>query len=617
MKIANRIFVGLFKLNKPLIKRKIKKITNDNTIYLYSIIIGGIAGLIAILFNYGISYLENYLLYYFSGISLKHPQNEVTPYFNIATLNYPWLIIILPAIGAFIGNLFIYYFAPSISGNGTKVLIEDFHEQKNHINIKTSLIKMVATIFTLGSGGSAGKEGPMAMIGAGFGSTLARKLKLSDRDKRTLLLVGTAGGLGALFKAPFAGALTSIEILYKQDLETEALIPCILSSVTGYIVYSSLFGFNSLFSVTGLVFQSHRELLFYLILATLCIIFGYVFTRMNQFIKKNVFHQLLIEKLHFHPLLLPLIGGLIVGVVGFIFPSSIGSGLGYIQGLLLQNDTQLTSGNPSIIILFFISFALLKMFTTCCTLNSNGSGGFFAPSLAIGGLLGASVGSFAVFYLPEISHITPYIIVGMAAFFAGVAKAPIATLFMVCELTGGYGLLLPLLFVTIIVIIFNRADSIYQSQRNNKFESPAHLNDMSIDILKNTSVQEIYDLYSDIRTTFIIDDDTSAIILYDLSQATASHNFIVTDEFKRYTGTVSMRDLNNSLNHSLAYDLAIPMRTVRMNESLSSALNKLLLDEVDRIACINEKNEVIGILAYTQVLKFYKSKSQELHHKNR
>ncbi len=141
-------------------------------------------------------------------------------------------------------------------------MIDSLHNLEGKLNPVVSLIKSIATVFTLASGGSGGKEGPISQIGAGFGSLLATLLKAGPRARRTLLLAGTAGGLGAIFHAPLGGALTSVEMIYREDIESDSLIPCIISSVSAYLVYSALNGFNTVYRVTNTEFSRYTDLIF-------------------------------------------------------------------------------------------------------------------------------------------------------------------------------------------------------------------------------------------------------------------------------------------------------------------------------------------------------------------
>ncbi len=576
----------------------------SKVLYLYSLLVGFITGMVAVAFTYALAYVEAFFLKYLGGLNISHPDNEFVIKGVESVINNPYLIIVIPAFGAFLSGLLIYYFSPEASGAGTDSVIKIFHKKEGKMSTSTPCVKFVATIFTLGSGGSAGGEGPLALIGSGFGSIVSRLFKLGARARRTLLLAGMAGGLGAIFKAPFGGAMTAIEIIYKEDFETDSLIPCILSSATGYIVYCTFFGFERLFNISPVSFQHHTELFFYILLGFVCVFMGKQYIKMFYFLKNKVFASLPV-----HPIIKPAIGGLLVGLIGFFYPEIIGTSFGFLQemlaGRLLQSSKELFQ--------LFLIVALLKMLSSSLTLASNGSGGLFAPSLVIGASLGGCVGTLANMLFPEYFHsYIPYVIVGMAAFFAGVASAPIATLIMVCEVTGGYNLLPPLLIVSMIAIIFSDK-SIYANQIKNKFSSPAHIWDMNVDLLKQIYVADIENSLTSLDSIHsgFISDDTSFEKMKELSLDIKSYDFIVKNQEDEYLGTASLSRVDSTINLGLlAYDFMEEKRTVSLQDDLSIAVENMLYDNVDKIAVL-DNNKIIACLEYKTVMRLYKGKIAE------
>ncbi len=429
---------------------------NTRTIYFYSFVTGLLIGLLTILFYKVLIFL---LQFNFQAVGQS-------PLGHLA-------LLILPIVGGLLTGLITYYWAPEAAGTGTELFLDTFHNKEGVMRRRSPWAKALASLCTLSTGGSAGKEGPTAQIGAGIGSTIGRLLKMGARAQRTLLLAGAAGGLGAIFRAPLGGALTAIEVLYKEDFESDALVPCIISSVTAYTVFSSVVGFGHIFNLEIESFHSPVELLFYIVLGFLCSGVGWLFVKFFHGMHDYVFARLPLWK----PLI-PAFGGLLVGCVIFFFPEVIGDGFGILQDSI---DGEF-GGNWVTATRLFAFFALLKIVTTTFTVQSGGSGGVFGPSLFIGGMLGGLVGTLSHHFFPEhVTSVAPFIVVGMASFFAGVANASIAALVMVSELTGGYELLPPLMVVSVIALIFSRKWSIYRNQVKNKFFSRAHLWDMNGD----------------------------------------------------------------------------------------------------------------------------------------
>ena len=212
-------------------------------------LIGVVAGLGAILFASAISFATHLFLGNIAGFNPPGPMGEgrtvITP---IAHL---WLIPVATTLGGLLTGLIVFTLAPEAEGHGTDAAIEAFHQRAGRIRGRIPIIKLVASAITIGSGGSAGREGPTAQISAGFGSWLADLLKLDDSDRRIAVAAGIGSGIGAIFKAPFGGALLSAEILYKRDFESDALFPSFVASAIGFTVYGAWAGWTPVFGTGG------------------------------------------------------------------------------------------------------------------------------------------------------------------------------------------------------------------------------------------------------------------------------------------------------------------------------------------------------------------------------
>ncbi|MCP4005744.1 MAG: chloride channel protein [bacterium] len=397
-----------------------------------------------------------------------------------------WLFFILPAIGGLLSGLIVYRFAPEAAGPGTDEMINSFHRGRGMVPGRVPFIKGLATLLTLGTGGSAGKEGPIAQIGAGIGSFLAVRFGLSARDRRILLLAGTAGGLGAIFRAPLGSAITAIEVLYKEDFESDALIPSVISSVTAYILFMLLLGGERIFAIPSLALVTPIEIPGYLVLALVTVPVGRGYIWLYYWLSDRVFPRIPGPRA-----IRPMIGGLCVGFIGLWYPEAYGAGWGYIQKAL--------DGEMVLTAMAWIVAA--KILSTCLTIGSGGSGGVFGPTLFIGGMLGATIGYGGELLSPELfPNPAAFVLVGMASFFAGVASAPIGAMLMVTEMTGGYALLPPLMLVSVISMILTRGTSIYKSQVKDRFHSPAHVSDLTINVLEEMLVADVFRASEDVPT---------------------------------------------------------------------------------------------------------------------
>ncbi len=470
-------------MNPPQsLSRRLLKILREGSSRWVAFGIGaGLAsGLVAVVFFLALEAATHLTFGILAGSPPPQPPGEQLFEFSgeVAAQPRPWLIFLLPAIGGLISGLIVYRFAPEAEGPGTDELIRAFHRGRGQVRPRVPLIKGIATVITLATGGSAGKEGPIAQIGSGIGSYIATRLGLSARDRRILLLAGAAGGLGAIFRAPLGSAITAIEVLYREDFEMDALIPCVLASVTAYVVFVLLLGGAQIFAVPSFPLVRPVELLGYLALALITVPFGRGYIWLFHALRERVFQRLPLPR----PML-PMLGGLGVGVLGLWFPQVYGAGWGSIQ--------QALDGN---IVLGTMAFlAVAKILATSFTIGSGGSGGVFGPTLFIGGLLGGVIGfgghelAPAFFPRPE-----AYVLVGMAAFFAGVASAPIGAMLMVAEMTGGYALLPPLMIVCVLSMVLARGRSIYVNQVKDRFHSPAHAGDLTINVLEEMKVGDVF-----------------------------------------------------------------------------------------------------------------------------
>lgn len=577
---------------------------DSKKIYLLSLFVGLLSGLGATLFYLLLSWSTHFIYDVVLRISLPQEGSHLAILLPIVT-ERRWLFLLIPALGGLLVGLLCYWLAPEAAGTGTESFLDTFHNKGGLVRKRVSIIKAFATLITLSSGGSAGKEGPTAQIGAAIGSLISQGIGAGARASRTLLLAGTAGGLGAIFRAPLGGALTAVEVLYQEDFESDALIPCILSSVVAYTVFGSLIGFDHIFQVrVDSVLHSPVQWLFFILLGLICFGIGALFVTFF-----HGCHDKFFSRLKIRPYLVPALGGLLVGIIGFFKPEVTGASLGMIQQAL---NGSISDGWNAISV--FATLAILKIIATSFTISSGGSGGVFGPSLFIGGMLGGMVGAFGHHYYPVlIPDIAPFVIVGMGAFFAGVANAPIAAVVMVSEMTGGYELLPPLLIVSAISIIFSHKFSIYKNQVKNRFHSRAHLWEVNPNLLSRFTVAHLFS--GKYPRHGVIPSNTSYLEIVKLQARQHSSDFIVEGNAGELVGIVSFK--NHDLweediptkAHLTAHDLLVKnINTVNPTDNLYTALEKLSQTEYDKIPIVEKVNSkicVLGTLRERDIMKFY------------
>ncbi len=565
-------------------------------LFVTSMMVGIVSGLGAILFFTLLNWLTHLSLHQLCNYFPLEPSGEMSGYEPLGGPIRWWALALVPMVGGLISGIIVFTWAPETEGHGTDAVIEAFHYKKGFIRKRVPFIKTITSIITIGTGGSAGREGPIAQIGAGFGSYLASVLHLSDEERRILVVAGTAGGIGAIFRSPLGGALFAVEVLYKRDFEAKALIPALVSSIVAYSIFASKFGWGLLFKTPDFVFHNPIELLFYAVLGLICALVGVFYIKIFYGLRDNFFHRIPIKP-HFRPA----IGGLLIGIVGIFAPHILASGYGYLQDAM----------NGNLTIEFMLIAALLKIFATSFTISSGGSGGVFAPSLFIGGMLGGAFGQMMENLLPNvISNPTAFVLVGMGAFFAGAAKVPISSMIMVSEMTGGYHLLVPMMLSSSTAYVANAHVSIYEKQVTRMADSPANLGDFTIDVLDKLNVEQAY---KPANTVPRVREDMTLMEFQQLVSEREENYFPVVNENEEIVGIISLKNVRSVLFEDemskflIARDFMTGPETVTPAESLRSALKKFVESEYGQIPVVDmrDENRIIGILSHEDVIHTY------------
>jgi CIC family chloride channel protein len=443
---------------------------NEYRLLFYSALIGIAGGLGAQLFVWILNLAERLLLIDIAGYHPPEPGN-MNPEPLIGSWGL-WLIPVATTLGGLLSGILVYTFAPEAEGHGTDAAVEAFHFKGGKVRPIVPLIKVISSAITIGSGGAAGREGPTAQISVGVGSLLADLLRLPDEERRVLVLAGMAAGLAAIFRSPLGMAIFAVEILYSgMAFETEALIYTVIASVVAYAVNGLFVGWSPIFVFPQAIhFTEPIALVGYAALGVVAGIIGAIEPPIFYAIR-DVFRAMKIPN-HVKPA----IGGLLMGLMALFIPEIISTGYGWVQKAM-------TGGYIGWSLIFL---ALAKILAMSLTISSGGSGGVFGPNVYIGGMVGAWV-AFAMDRLIPGASLSPaaFAVVGMAAVFAGTARVPIATLIMVSEMTGGYGLIVPSMLATTIVFVVERTVSagfkyprLYEAQVELRSDSPTHLERM-------------------------------------------------------------------------------------------------------------------------------------------
>ena len=578
---------------------------------LCSPLVGFVAGLGATAF---LLLLDQMIRHVLGG--LMHLQMPPTGEGTYHPISYPWpwwMVLLIPTVGGLISGVFVFSLAPEAEGHGTDAMIRAFHRGNGIIRNRVPLIKGLASIITIGTGGSAGQEGPIAQIGAGFGSLLARALRLTPSDRRLLVLAGAAGGIGAIFRAPLGGAIFAGEVLYSSAaMEANALLPCLISSIVAYSTFAYFITPTPIFIVPAFSFHGLTDLPLFAFLALVCAAVGWLYVRVFYGLRDYFFHPMPIPR---H--LKPAVGGLLLGILALVFPELMTGGYGWVQWGAIGNPPSLEAPGapafqPHLGMAYLFALALLKIVATGLTISSGGSGGVFGPSVFIGGMLGGAVGQLLKILLPGWS-IDPsaFALVGMGGFFAGVSKTPLTSIVMVCEMTGNYSLLVPLMLVCGLNLGLSRRWTLYEEQVPSPVDSPAHYGDFVVDVLERMKVAEL-----PIRTERIeaIAEATPFDRVLQRVANSSETLFPVVDERGRLTGIFNLRDIRLALLGAdwgplvLATDLATrPVLTVTPEDDLHTAMrrmNELNVDEIPVVAP-DEPSRMLGLLSRREIVGSY------------
>ena len=565
---------------------------------LYFVLIGVIAGLGSIVFHY---LCQLGIHFFMDGIAGYRPPQPPGEHLLLPSTARPfnrWLLLLLPAAGGLLSGWIVYTFAPEAEGHGTDAAINAYHNKGGLIRGRVPFIKTLASAITLTTGGSGGREGPIAQIGAGFGSFLATRLKVSQRQRRIMMAAGIGAGVGSIFRAPLAGALFAAEVLYRDpEFESEVIIPAGITSVVAYCVFCLQFGWDSLFEAPKFVFRNPLELGPYIVMALLLAACGKLFVDFFYGTTAR-FHKITGIPNHIKPA----IGGLLTGLVGFFWPHCLAFGYGFIQQALLNQVS----------IAFLLTLAFGKMLTTSFSIGSGGSAGVFGPSVVIGGALGGAIGQIFHKIMPTIiSEPGAFVVVGMAGFFTAVSNAPISTIIIVSEMTNSYHLLLPSLLVCSVAYLVSRPVTIFRSQVKSKVDSAAHAGDFFVDVLASKTLADISAAVKPVPT--IAHNMPFADFRHHFSRTT-QHYFPVVDEEQRLAGIFSINDIRGVLFSPeieqlvVMQDIALTdIITTSLDEDLNTVLQKFTVRNIDSLPVVaaDDPRQLLGMINRREVIGYY------------
>ncbi|WP_437777343.1 chloride channel protein [Sorangium sp. So ce1097] len=591
-------------------------------VLLHAILVGVAAGIVGSLFFAALELAEHELLVSLTGyVPLRAKGEAVLSAVDRGAFR-PWLVCVLPALGALVGGVLTAKLAPETRGGGSDAFISTFHHHAGNMRARVPVVKALASIFTLGCGGAGGREGPTMQIGGAIGSIIGRALRVGARERRILLIAGAAAGMSAVFRTPLGAALLAVEVLHRDDFESDALIPSILASVVAYSVFIYFFGESTLFAHAPRYPFIPSHLPLYAALALVISLVATVFLRTVHTVEHTV------QQIRLPVWAKPALGGLALGVLvtpllmllgpRFDRPGQgfgmLGAGYGAAQ-IAITGAAWMPSGWTAVQLLLVL--LATKIVATSLTVGSGGSAGDFGPSLVLGALTGGAFGRAAELLLGD-PRIDPgaFALVGMGTFYGGIAHVPIGSLVMVCELAGSYDLLVPLMLCEGIAFVALRHSTLYRAQVATKRESPAHRDELIVDVLRSIRVADVV-----IRSRPFVSFDARAPVASVIERIAACEwqdTFPVLSDEGKVIGTIDAEILRAAAMSpelsglAIAHDMMTSPASVSETEDLHRALQVLLEHGVRELLVTDADGKIVGFLDESEVTRAYHDATAQL-----
>ena len=537
------------------------------------------------------------------------------------------LILSVPIVGGLLTGLIVHYIPSDSRGPGVSSVIYSIHRGKSRLPLRTAVRKWLASTATIGSGGSAGPEGPIVTIGAVIGSSVGRLLKTNPQETATLLGCGAAAGIASVFNAPIAGIFFVLEVLLR-DFSLRTFTPIVIASVVSSAWTLTMQGNNEPLFGVGPDFI-HADDVFqlpdvpnYLLLGLVCGISAPLLVR-SLFLAESLFGRIKVNRI-----LRPAIGATALGLLGLIYlliarpehnvPPFFGNGYATVKELIDPATYLADVSNKELkplttLIVAVLAIVILKSIATCLTIGSGGIGGLFAPSLVIGAGVGGAFGSIVKhFELLPAANPAHYALVGMAAMIAATTHAPLTGILLVYEITRSYSIILPLMLAAVIGTITARLilrDSVYTWKLSRIGIQFGAMSDLTI--LRRLSVQDV-----PLSMAVVVHSEDAARKLLDLSEENAVTDFVVVDDNQHYIGMVTGADLRAAM----LYHEAVPvlqvaelqrsdLPTVTPDEPLDIVLDKFSRHDVHSLPVLQSSGNgaVVGLITRAMLMQKYQN----------
>ena len=570
-----------------------KKLSERQVLIILAIVVGALAGLATYLFE----------------ILLHLVKDGLVNWFDVNT--YHFLYLIYPVIGIILATLFVKYIVRDNISEGVTRVLYAMSRRGSHIAGHNCWTSVVGGATTIGFGGSVGPEAPIVLTGAALGSNVGKLAKLNYKNITLLLCCGAGAAVAAIFKAPMTGVVFVLEILM-LDITSASIIPLLVSSVTATTLALVLRGFDPIISVSLTAADGFqiRHIPLFILLGALCGGISYYFTSVNAKVGKLI-HS--IKKQHYRWA----IAGVILGILIFVFPPLYGEGYESFVSLMQGNKTTIFenslfsrfSGIEWVVLIYIVAIIFFKVIAMATTNAAGGVGGTFAPSLFVGAFTGASMAILCNMLGVDVS-IAAFSLVGMAGVMAGVMKAPLTAIFLIAELSNGYGLFIPLMIVACIAFAVGRwldPDSIYTKQLRQRGQLLTHDKDQSVLVFLDLDELTETDFVR-IKEHFTLGDVIDII-------ATSKRNiFPVIDNFGRLLGIVQLDDLREDMfkpamrGNSITKYMIQPPDKILEHEMMQEVLPRFEANRTWMLPVVDKDNHYRGFISKSRILDAYREK---------
>lgn len=531
-----------------------------------------------------------------------------------ALYKLPYFNSILPVVGILLTVLVVRKFLDGSIEKGTSQIMIAVAKRSGYIPRKQMYAQIITSSLTVGMGGSAGLESPITITGAAFGSNFAQNFRFNYKDRTLLLACGVASGIAAAFNAPIAGVLFAIEVII-ADMSVTAFIPLMISSATGAIVSAVVLKESILLNFKEQFVFDYSNTFYYVVLGIIAGLFSLYHARMFRRIETFT------AKMPYKPYKKALIGAGLLAILIFLFPTLFGEGYESIKvlahnkaaGILDNSLIEKFNENKWVVFAFVILTLFVKSIATGLTLGSGGNGGNFAPSLFVGSYLGYSFAKFFELIGFKELPITNFTVVGMAGVLSGLFHAPLTAIFLIAEITGGYGLMVPLLIVSSISFAISKHYDKYSmdiftiADKGLVFTS-----DKDKNILNKIELHNIYSNDAEVLTTENSMYDVKNLFL------TSSQTFIpIINEERNVLGIIYLNDVRSILfnNYKLSSTFIEtemkPAFSVSLSENTGNALQLIDENHLSEIL-VTQQDKLIGYVTKVKILEVYRENLKNL-----